>query len=173
MPINLSDSRDFAAMTEAEADKLFNDYARLVLRETAIAAKADQDAAKIHQEAGAKIKPLREDAEAIKLKIERYITAHPERFASPRYRKTVLGRYGMQSVAGRFNIDDETVLDWAVRNRRHDLYVVTRKLIVAAIKDEVAKGAEIPGVTQQPAGERINISINQNAVDAVEQEARA
>ncbi len=171
MKETVTDTRDYKAMSEADADKLFTDYARIVLQETAIAARADHEVAKIRQATEDQLKPMREDAELLKHRLERYMQANPDRFESPRYRKTTLGKFGVQSVRGKLSIDEETVLAWARRHKRTDLYTVIYKLAVDAIKNALANGDEIPGCVQQPGGERINITVNADAIAAVKREA--
>ncbi|MPN61618.1 hypothetical protein SDC9_209356 [bioreactor metagenome] len=63
------------------------------------------------------------------------------------------------------------MLDWARRNKRTELYIVTYKLSADALKTAIANGEEIPGVVQLPAGERINITVNAEAIDAVKRAA--
>lgn len=171
MKTNVTDTRDYKAMSEADADKLFTDYARIVLQETAIAAKADHEVAKIRQETETRLKPMREDAEVLKHHLERYMQANPERFESPRYRKTTLGKFGVQSVRGKLTIDEDTVLAWARRHKRTDLFVVSYKLIVDALRTALANGEEIPGCVQQPGGVRINLTVDGEAIAAVKREA--
>ena len=171
MPTNINDNRKYKAMTDADADRLFTDYAKSVLQQISIAAKADHEVAKIRQATNETLKPMQEDADAIKHELERYITANPERFADPRYRKTTLGKFGVQSVRGKLSIDEEAVLAWARRHKRTDLFTVIYKLALDNLRTALANGEEIPGCVQQPGGERINFTVSKNAMDEVRREA--
>lgn len=171
MPITVNDNRKYKAMTDADADGLFSQYAQAHLDATAIAAKADYDKSKIQTAADAKIKPLQDRATQLKLELERYINANPERFLSPRKRKHPMGTYGMHSVKGKTEIDADKVIEFALKKRRKELLITTHKPAIEEIKKAVLGGETIPGVVSLPGGEKINIDVKKEAVEAVKRQA--
>ena len=82
----INDNRKYKAMSEADGDKLFGEYAKTILDITAIAAQADADKARIEAEKNRKTEVLQAAADRFKQELERYITANPESFQSPRKR---------------------------------------------------------------------------------------
>ena len=148
----INDNRKYKAMSEADGDKLFGEYAKTILDITAIAAQADADKARIEAEKNRKTEVLQAAADRFKQELERYITANPERFQSPRKRKHELGTYGYHSVRASVSIIDDLVIDFALAHNR----------------PAVSAGEKRPGVTRMPAGERINLTVKKEAIEAVE-----
>ena len=164
----INDNRKYKAMNEADADKLFGEYAKTVLDITAIAARADADKARIEAEKNHKVEALQAAADRFKQELERYITANPERFLNPRKRKHELGTYGYHSVRASVSILDDLVIDFALSHHRPELIVTSCKVVKEAVKEAVAAGEKLPGVTRMPAGERINLTVKKEAIEAVE-----
>ena len=111
---------------------------------------------------------LQAAADRFKQELERYITANPERFQNPRKRKHELGTYGYHSVRASVSIIDDLVIDFALSHNRPELIVTTHKVVKDAVKDAVSAGEKLPGVTRMPAGERINLTVKKEAIEAVE-----
>lgn len=164
----INDNRKYKAMSEADGDKLFGEYAKTILDITAIAAQADADKARIEAEKNRKTEVLQAAADRFKQELERYITANPERFRNPRKRKHELGTYGYHSVRASVSIVDDLVIDFALAHNRPELIVTTHKVVKDAVKDAVSAGEKLPGVTRMPAGERINLTVKKEAIEAVE-----
>lgn len=164
----INDNRIYKAMSESDADALFGKYAKTILDITAIAARADADKARIEAEKTRKIEGLQREADVYKRELERYITANPERFQNPRKRKHELGTYGYHTVRAQISIIDDLLVNFALANNRPELIVTTHKIVKDAVREAVTAGEILPGVTSTPAGERINLTVKKEAIEAVE-----
>lgn len=148
MNTTLADNRKFIAMTEVEADEVFASIAQLETECAAIDAVAEQRIAAIKRDA--------EDAAAIKraeiirkaAELERYITAHRDRFQSPRARKTNWGQYGLRTVTNVQVTNETELMAFATINNRRDLIEVVTKLDKSGVAAAIDKGEALPGAAK-------------------------
>ena len=161
----MDDNREALAMTEAEADQVFQAIAEetiLLTRQMAeyerrlAAVKAEAAAAKA--ESDAILKPL------VK-KVLDYIKAHPEQFAMTRAKKTPFGSYGLRKVSD-LEITDEAALINALKV--HDVregYEVTTKIVKKVIERMVRSGdTRIAGAVLRE-GERAGYTVKKELID--------
>lgn len=160
----LTDNRKERGMSVEEADQLFQEIAEIKLELVAIAADGDRELAEV----AAKYKRMGEERlkeyEDKYARLERYITANPERFQKPRARKTEFGQYGKRDVSNLEIKNPEELLEYLKLHLLKEFYKVTETLNRKAVEKYVREGKSLPGA-KIAEGERIRIDVAQELME--------
>ena len=134
MVTKIDDDREARAMTEAEADKLFQAIAEETIETTRLLAEYERrllklkaDAVEVRSRSEAIIEPLAK-------RLSSYIKAHPERFAKTRTKKTPFGTYGIRKVSDLEITDEAALIASLKKNELTEAYEVTTKVIKKAVE---------------------------------------
>ena len=151
----MDDNRAALAMTEAEADRVFQSIAAEYERHLA-AVKAEAAAAKAQSDAI--LKPLVRQ-------LSDYIKAHPEQFAMTRAKKTPFGSYGLRKVSDLEITDEAALLKSLMAHDLKDGYEVTTKIVKKAVERMVRSGdTRIAGAVIRK-GERVGYTVKKELLD--------
>ncbi len=141
----IHDSRHAKAMTVAEADALFQKIAETTIEATSVAAHYEKEIANIKAIAAQKQQQFDNLLAPMTTDLQNYVAAHPERFQSPRQRKTEFGKYGLRSVT-KLYVDDEPSAIISVKAQAIPALVITEKLDKKALEKAISDGFTITGV---------------------------
>lgn len=96
MNTRLADLR--STMTQAEADTLLEEYARLSAQKAALEARLERRIVELKSREQPKLDSLQLSMDALAEPLGKYIAANPDKFTRPRTRKTSFGEYGLRTV---------------------------------------------------------------------------
>ena len=164
MAKQLSDNRKYQAMTEADADALFRELAML---ETRLLAKAAAVEKKIGDLKAKLAEETAEDnalLEQLRKNLTAYIGANPERFASPRQRKTEFGKYGLRTASKLVISDGEAVVAFSDKEGL-DLYDLVKTPVKERITAAIRDGYDVPGAAIL-GGELATYNVDRKAVES-------
>lgn len=163
MAKQLSDNRKYQAMTEADADALFRELAmletRLLAKAAAVEKKISDLKAKLAEETAednALLEQLRE-------RLTAYIESNPERFASPRQRKTDFGKYGLRTASKLVISDGDAVVNFS-DSEGLDLYELVKNPVKERITAAIRDGYAVPGA-RVFSGDLATYSVDRKAVE--------
>lgn len=146
MATRLADNRDALAMTEAEADALFQKIAEATIEQTAVAADYERQIAAIKAKAAADNAQFEAIKAPLETSLSAYISVHAaDRFKSPRQRTTEWGKYGLRSVTN-LQVTDEIAALISVKAQGIPAVVTTEKLDKKVLAKAIADGKQITGV---------------------------
>ena len=165
MAIVMDDNRAALAMTEAEADLVFQSIAEETILLTRKMAEYERHLAAVKAEAAADKAQSDAILKPLVRQLSDYIKAHPEQFAMTRARKTPFGSYGLRKVSD-LEITDEAALINALKV--HDVregYEVTTKIVKKVIERMVRSGdTRIAGAVIRK-GERVGYTVKKELLD--------
>ena len=144
MAKQLSDKRKRQRMTEADADALFRE---LALVETRLLAKTAAVEKKIGELKTTLATEIAEDnmlLDSLREQLTDYIEANPDRFTSPRQRKTDFGKYGLYTTS-KIVISDEDAMVAFSDSEGLNLYKLVLTPIKKRVRDAICAGYEVPG----------------------------
>ena len=168
MPTTMHDNRQYLAMTVDEADELFRRLALEVINRAKITTNAEKTIATIKARTLAQLEPTDKLIARLERELTAYISAHPERFASPRNHKTSFGTYGLRTVSKLVITDRQAVIEQA-RTVAPDCCSTEIKLDKAAVEKAVAAGLITAGAALQT-GEIATYKISRTLLDAAGEE---
>ncbi|MDD5697997.1 MAG: host-nuclease inhibitor Gam family protein [Victivallaceae bacterium] len=161
----ISDNREFESATVAEADKKFEELARLEIGIKAKKALAEKRIAEIKAKLAADIDGAVEDYNELINWLNSYILANKGRFVKPRMRKTEFGKYGLRT-ASKLHINDEQALIASAReNELDDIIELKYRIDKKAVEKHIAEGLEIDGA-QIITGDVAGFSVSKELLDA-------
>ena len=155
--MRIDDTREFEAMSIAEADKLFEEIA---VKETEVKkenAVFDKKIAKLKSELETKTAQLKADVAALSQRLSEYVKNHKDRFIKPRQRTTNFGKYGVRIVTELVITDEQAIIEFA-KEHNLPLFKIEYKVDKKAIEKELLNGREVPGVYRK-VGDIISYSI--------------
>ena len=145
MPVQLSDNRNYKAMTVERADALFRSIALLTAKRDKIKAAYEKRIADLKAAADRELDPLDAELKDMSAELAAYIGHNPDRFVKPRQRPTDYGKYGLRTVTN-LEIVDEELAKASVRAQGIPALIVTEKLDKKALEKAISDGKEIDGV---------------------------
>lgn len=163
MPVTINDNRRYLAMSVEDADSVMREIAEAETSIAELKAKAERRIADAKAEYADQTESLELIIRQRAAVLERYIAAHPERFAKPRARRSNWGEYGLRSVS---SIEIEDIAALTRYAERHHLAVlrIETTLDRKAVAAELAKGVELPGVCRV-SGERAFYKVSKALID--------
>lgn len=144
MTKQLSDKRKYQSMTEAEADALFRELALVETRLLAKAAAVEKKIGDLKAKLAAETADDNATLEQLRERLTAYIESNPERFASPRQRKTDFGKYGLRTASKLVISDGEAVVAFSDREGL-DLYDLVKTPVKERITAAIRDGYDVPG----------------------------
>ena len=164
MAKQLSDNRKYRAMTEADADALFRELAmvetRLLAKAAAVEKKIGDLKAKLAEETAEDNALL----ERLRKNLTAYIAANPDRFASPRQRKTEFGKYGLRTASKLVISDGDAVVNFS-DSEGLDLYELVKNPVKERITAAIRDGYAVPGA-RVFSGELATYNVDRKAVES-------
>lgn len=161
----MDDNRAALAMTEAEADQVFQAIAEETILLTRKMAEYERRLAAVKAEAAT----AKAESDAILKPLVRqlsdYIRAHSERFGKTRAKKTPFGSYGLRKVSDLEITNEAELLKSLMAHDLSECYEVTTKIIKKAVERMVRVGdARIAGVVLRT-GERAGYTVKKELID--------
>jgi len=140
----LNDNRKYRSMTEAEADTIFAEIARLEIEITKTVSGYEKRLNALKMECTDKIAADTEKLEELEKDLCAYIDANKDRFVKPRARKTTFGKYGLRSVTNVEIKDEQRVIEFADRHGLY-LYKIEKKVDKTAVREALLADKPVTG----------------------------
>lgn len=158
----MDDNRAALAMTEAEADRVFQSIAEETILLTRKMAEYERHLAAVKAEAAAAKAQSDAILKPLVRQLSDYIKAHPEQFAMTRAKKTPFGSYGLRKVS---DTDEAALLKSLMAHDLKDGYEVTTKIVKKAVERMVRSGdTRIAGAVIRK-GERVGYTVKKELLD--------
>jgi len=165
MTTRLQDNRESLAMTQEEADKLFQAIAEITIHRTAIAATYDKELTAIKMQAEEEDRKYFKTLKPLEESLSAYITSHRDLFTKPRMKVTEFGKYGLCNATKLEITNKDTAL---ISCKAQDIpaIVLTEKLDKGALKTAIIDGKIIAGVELQ-IGEIVKYNVKKELLNKV------
>lgn len=162
------DTREFQAMSVADADGLLMQLARLSAELKKKAAAAEKRKAEIDIQLAADTAEQQQEYSRLFDRLTEYIQAHPERFVRPRNHQVKgVGSYGIEIAPDRYKtVDESLVIEYSDANGLA-LYQLVPKIDNAAAKQVFRDGGTVPGAKYTPAGDVPKIKIDPSYIEKI------
>ena len=160
----ISDNREFESATVAEADKNFEELARLEIGIKAKKAAAEKRIAEIKAKLAADIESSVDEYNEKADWLNRYILANKGRFAKPRMRKTEFGKYGLRT-ATKLKIQDANLVIKYAEGAELPLFTVKKSVDKKEVEKHIAEGHVVPGA-KIVSGDIAGFSVSKALLDA-------
>ena len=161
----MDDNRAALAMTEAEADLVFQSIAEETILLTRKMAAYERHLAAVKAEAAAAKAQSDAILKPLVRQLSDYIKAHPEQFAMTRAKKTPFGSYGLRKVSDLEITDEAALLKSLMAHDLKDGYEVTTKIVKKAVERMVRSGdTRIAGAVIRK-GERVGYTVKKELLD--------
>lgn len=161
----MDDNREALAMTETEADQVFQAIAEETILLTRQMAEYERRLAAVKAEAATSKAQSDAILKPLVKKLSDYIKVHPEQFEKVRAKKTPFGSYGMRNVSDLEITDEAALLHALMAHDVRDSYEVTTKIIKKVVERMVRSGdTRIAGVVIRE-GERAGYTVKKELLD--------
>lgn len=160
------DTREFLAMTVAEADNILIQLARLAAELKRKGNVADKKKAEIDLALAADTAEQQREYNVLYERLTEYIQAHPERFIRPcKHPVKGIGTYGQEIAPDKLKVlDTELVCGFSDANGL-SLYAMAKKVDNDAVKQTCRDGFAVPGTQYTPAGKVPKIKIDESYIE--------
>lgn len=165
MSTRILDTRPLLAMSQDDADTLFQRLAETVIAATAAAAAFEKKLAAVKSAAAAAQEEYDAIINPLETKLRDYIQANPDRFAKPRMRKTEWGSYGLRQVTN-VEISDPVAAMISVKAQGIPAVITTERLDKKAVERAIADGMTVSGAEVRT-GEVAKYDIRRDLLDQV------
>ncbi len=160
------DTREFLAMTVAEADNILIQLARLAAELKRKGNVADKKKAEIDLALAADTAEQQREYDALYERLTEYIQAHPERFVRPcKHPVKGIGTYGLEVAPDKLKIlDADQVCDFSDTSGLM-LYAQVKQVDNATVKQTFRDGVTVPGARYTPPGKVPKIKISDSYIE--------
>jgi phage host-nuclease inhibitor protein Gam len=160
------DTREYLAMTVADADNILLHLARLTAELKRRRAVADKKKAEIDLALAADTAEQQREYDVLYERLTEYIQAHPERFIRPcKHPVKGIGTYGLEIAPDKLKIlDAEQVCNFSDADGLM-LYAQVKQVDNAAVKQTFRDGVTVPGAKYTPPGKVPKIKIDDSYIE--------
>ena len=160
------DTREFQAMTVADADGILMQLARLSAELKKKSAAAEKRKAELELQRAADTAEQQKEYDRLFDRLTEYIQAHPERFKHPRKHQVKgIGAYGIELAPDKYKtLDPNLVVEFSDENGLA-LYKMVPEIDNAAAKQIFRDGGTVPGAKYTPAGDVPKIKIDPSYIE--------
>ncbi len=160
----LGNNRKALNMTEEEVKELFNRYAALKIKWTAIAAQAQKEIDVINQRCADEKKPFEAEMELIREDIERYTLVNRTKYETKRSISTPKGKIKLKLTSSVEILDEQKVIEYSDKNEL-TLYKNKKNIDKNAVKNYVElTQKEVPGA-RVISGDSVSLDVDKKLID--------